>query len=148
MSDPYQQQDPYANNPYGQQPPPSAPPQGYGYPQQDPYAQQQPGYGYPQQDPYGQQPGYGGYGPTGQSNGLATAAMVVGIVSIVGVCFFGWLTGIVSIGLGIGGLNKSKITGTGRGQAIAGIVCGGVGLLIGAILVIILIANNNFDSTY
>ncbi|MFC1417069.1 DUF4190 domain-containing protein [Streptacidiphilus cavernicola] len=142
MSDPYQQQDPYAKNPYG--PPPQAPQPGYGYPQQDPYQQQQPqGYGYPQQDGYG----YGG-GPTGQNNGLAIASLVVGIVSVVGVCFFGWLTGIVAVGLGVAGLNKSKTTGTGRGQAIAGIVCGGIGLLIGLILFVVLISSNSFSSTY
>ena len=49
MSDP----NPYANNPYGQQPP-QQPPGGYGYPQQ------QPGYGYPQQP--GGAPGAPGYG--------------------------------------------------------------------------------------
>ena len=151
MSDPYQPQDPYANNPYGPQPPPPpTPPLGYGYPQQDPYAQQpQQGYGYPQQPGYDQQLGYGGYGgPTGQNNGLATASMVVGIVSLVGVCFFGWITGIVAVGLGIAGVNKSKITGTGRGQSIAGIVTGGLGLLIGIVLVLVLVSSNSFDSTY
>lgn len=50
MSDP----NPYANNPYGQQPP-QQPPGGYGYPQQ------QPGYGYPQQ-PGGMPGGPGGPG--------------------------------------------------------------------------------------
>jgi hypothetical protein len=156
VSDPYQPQDPYANNPYGPQPtPPPTPPPVYGYPQQDPYAQQpqQPpqGYGYPPQPGYPQQPGYGGYGyggPTGQNNGIAVASLVVGIISIVGSCFFGGLIGIVAVGLGIAGLNKSKATGTGRGQSIAGIATGAVGLLISIVFIIILIAGNSLDSTY
>ncbi len=153
MSDPYQPQDPYANNPYGPQPtPPPTPPPGYGYPQQDPYAQQQPqGYGYPPQPGYPQQPGYGGYGyggPTGQNNGIAVASLVVGIISIVGSCFFGGLIGIVAVGLGIAGLNKSRTTGTGRGQSIAGIATGAVGLLISIVFIIILVAGNSLDSTY
>jgi hypothetical protein len=146
VSDPYQPQDQYANNPYGPQPtPPPTPPPGYGYPQPDPYAQPQPqGYGYPQQ------PGYGGYnygGPTGQNNGIAVAAMVVGIVSVVFSCFFGGFIGIVAIGLGIAGLNKSRITGTGRGQSIAGIATGAAGLLI-ALVSIVILTGSGFSSSY
>jgi hypothetical protein len=138
VSDPYQQQDPY-----GQQPPP-----GYGYPPQAPYAQQQQGYGYPPQQPgFGGYP-YGGPGPTGQNNGLALASMIVGIVSLIGVCFFGWLTGVVAVGLGIGGLKRSRSTGTGRGQAIGGIVTGALGVLIGVVLIIALVASDSVDSSF
>ncbi|MHA6760501.1 DUF4190 domain-containing protein [Streptacidiphilus sp. PAMC 29251] len=165
MSNPYQPQDPYSQNPYGEQAPPPPPQPGYGYPQQpppppgapygqDPYAQQpppqQPGYGYPQQPGYSgyQQPGYGGgYGQTGENNGIAVASMVVGIVSIVGICFFGGFLGLVALGLGIGGLNRSKTTGTGRGQAIAGIVTGSVGVLVAVILLAAILSSPSF-STY
>jgi hypothetical protein len=168
VSNPYQPQDPYQKDPYGEQPPQTPPPGAYGYPQQpppppppgsypqDPYAQQPPppgGYGYPPpppQQPGGyQQPGYGGYnGLTGESNGIATAAMVVGIVSLVTLCFFGWFLGIASIGLGVGGLGRSKTTGTGRGQAIAGIVTGGVAILLGIIFMVLIAANGDFNTTY
>lgn len=159
MSNPYQPQDPYSKNPYGEQPA-QTPPPGYGYPQQppapqdpyqqDPYGQQPPPYGYPQPGyPVQQQPGYGGYGGfTGENNGLAVGALVVGIVSLVGVCFLGWIIGVVAIGLGIGGLNRSKITGTGRGQSIAGIATGGAAVLFGIIVLVVLIANGSFNSTY
>ena len=101
---------------------------------------QQPGYtGY-------QQPGYG-YGPTGENNGIALASMIVGIVSIVGICFFGGFLGLVALGLGIGGLNRSKTTGTGRGQAIAGIVTGSVGVLVAVILLAAILSSPSF-STY
>ena len=160
-SNPYQPQDPYGQSPYGdQQQPPQAPQPGYGYPQQtpppaapygqDPYAQQQqPPYGYPQQQGYGgyQQPGYGGYGPTGENNGIAIASMVVGIVSMVGICFFGGFLGIVAIGLGIPALNKSKTTGTGRNQAIAGIVLGALSLLLAIVFVIIAFSSSNFSGS-
>jgi hypothetical protein len=147
VSDPHQPQDPYATNPFEKQPsPPPAAPSGYGYPPQDPYAQQP----QEQQPGYPPQPGYGGYnygGPVQQSNGIAIASMVVGIVSVVGSCFFGGFIGIVAIGLGIGGLKRSKNIGTGRGQAIAGIATGAAGLLISVVLLIVLLATNSIHVT-
>lgn len=134
-------QDPYAQAPYGQDP----------YAQQQPYGQQPPPPGYGYQDPsYGgfQQPGYGGYGPTGQNNGVATAGMVVGIVSIVGFCFLGGFLGLVALGLGIGGLNRSKTTGTGRSQAIAGIVLGSIGVVIQILYLAIIWGSSFSNSTY
>jgi len=58
-------------------------------------------------------------------NGLATASLTVGVVSLLAGCLPG--LGLVAIGLGIGGLNRAENRGPdrlGRGMAIAGIVCG------------------------
>lgn len=67
-------------------------------------------------------------------NTLATAALTVGIISLLAVCLPG--LGLVAIGLGIGGLKRAEKLGPdrpGRGMAIAGIVCGA--LAVGWIVV-------------
>ncbi|WP_457028839.1 DUF4190 domain-containing protein [Kitasatospora sp. P5_F3] len=114
MSNPYQQQPP---DPYGYGPPqqPYAAPQ---YPQPMP---QQPGYGYPQPPVPA---------PAPVPNNLAVAAMVLGFLSIL-ICFYGALLGPVGLGLGIAGLNRARQTGTGRSQAIGGMVLSVLGILIG-----------------
>jgi len=60
-------------------------------------------------------------------NGLAVAAMVVGIVAFTSgwVPFWGLLTGIAAVVLGVLGLKKA----TGKGLAITGIVTGGLAAL-------------------
>ncbi len=72
----------------------------------------------------------GGPAPT-QSNGLAIASLVLGILSIIfGIIpvigFISWILAPVGLVLGLVALNKP----TGRGMAIAGAVCSGIGLLI------------------
>ncbi|MFJ6214450.1 hypothetical protein ACIQGZ_14110 [Streptomyces sp. NPDC092296] len=148
MSNPYQTPppDPYggqAGQPYGappasgQQPGYGQQPPGYGgqppYAPQPPYGQQPPpGYGVP----YGRQPGYGGpvpYGPgvtTGEPNSLATASVALGFISVV-VCFYGAVLAPVGLGLGIAGVNRARVTGTGRSTAIGGIVLSTLAILIG-----------------
>ncbi|MFQ5428834.1 MAG: DUF4190 domain-containing protein [Phycisphaerae bacterium] len=66
------------------------------------------------------------------SNGMATAALTVGVLSLLA-----WMCspilGCVAIGLGIAGLRRAEKTGglrTGRKMAIAGIVCGALSLAI------------------
>lgn len=94
---------------------------------------------------YPPQPGYGapgGYPPPGggfapppakQSNGIAIAALVCGIITIVS-CIFP--LGVVAVILGFVGLSKAKnLNGSGRGLAIGGIITGIVGLISGLILV-------------
>ncbi|MFJ9519096.1 hypothetical protein ACIRPK_12615 [Kitasatospora sp. NPDC101801] len=116
MSNPYQQQQP--PDPYGS------------------YGQQQPAYHAPQyQQPGHQQPGYPppGYGyppPAAEPNSLATAALAVGFASIV-ICFYGALVGPIGLGLGIVGLNRARVSGVGRTQAIGGLVLSVLGILIG-----------------
>ncbi|MBB5854392.1 DUF4190 domain-containing protein [Amycolatopsis umgeniensis] len=114
------------------------------YPQ-DPYGQQQP---YGQQPPYGQpyqQPGYGqpgyGYGPAmpPQDQGLAIAALVVSIASLV-VC-----TGLLSvIGVIMGHIAHSKAKrgeAGGQGMALAAIIIGyiGVAIIVGLVLVFVIV---------
>ena len=75
---------------------------------------------------------------TQQNNGVAIAGMVVGIASIL-FPFYG-ITGIVGIILSILGLKKKKTTGKGKGMAIAGICCSVVGIVMGIISIIAVIA--------
>lgn len=79
-----------------------------------------------------------------QTNGMAIAALVCGIVGVVG-CFLGYFAfvslalSIVGIILGVKGMNVAKTTGKGHGLAVAGLVCGIVGAafsLVGAICTI------------
>ncbi|GAA1591602.1 hypothetical protein GCM10009789_52030 [Kribbella sancticallisti] len=120
---PPQQQNPYQQNPCSQQQAP------YGQ-QQNPYQPPpQPQYQAPPQPPVYPPPqaqfGYG-YGYPGDSynktNGLATAALVTGLA---GILFA--ITAPVAVGLGIAALVQIKRRKEGgAGQAIAGLVVGGV----------------------
>lgn len=65
-----------------------------------------------------------------QSNGLAVASLVLGILSIlfVWIPFIGlvsWILAPIGLVLGLVALNKPS----GKGMAIAGAICSGVGLL-------------------
>ena len=141
--------------PDAQVPPGQQQPGGWPYPDaQVPTGQQQPGqwlhpdaqvpqiYGYPA-GPYPAAPYLGNpyavYPAPAQSNGLATAALVTGILGFM--CAV--ILPFVAIGLGIGGLNQSKRTGVGRGMSIAGI-CLGIGwlLLVGVWLALVLTLGN------
>ena len=72
--------------------------------------------------------------PAPESNGMAIAAMVVGILSLVTfwLCGLGAVLGLVAVVLGAVALSKANKTParTGRGQAIAGIATGAVALVI------------------
>ena len=89
----------------------------------------------PQMQPMGQPgPGYHPAMPA-QGNGIAVAAMVLGIVSLA--LFFipivGLICGLIGFILGFSGLSKAnRLGGKGKGMAIAGIVTGIIGTLIGA----------------
>ncbi|MFE0644737.1 DUF4190 domain-containing protein [Streptomyces sp. NPDC058877] len=116
---------------------------GYGYPPAAP-APAAPGYGYPG---YGQ-PGYGqpGYGQPGwqqpPSNGMGTAAMVIGIVAVAGFCLYGLggILGILAVIFGIIGLKKAgRGEATNRGMAIAGIVLGAIGIVVSAVFLSLVI---------
>jgi len=146
---------PTSGQPYGQpqygQPSYQDAQQPYGQPQyqdaqqpyQDPYGQPMPG------QPYGAAPGYpgGAYATPGQgqNNTFGLISMIVGIISIPLVCC--WILGvpasIAAIILGIVGRQKaSNGEASNGGQALAGLICGGVGLLISvASLVLGIVAN-------
>lgn len=97
--------------------PPPPPPGQYGYPPQ-PYGQ----YGRPQAP---------------QPNGLATAGMVVGIISVVlfWVPFLGIVLGILAISFGGVGVARANRGATNKGQAVAGLVLGIVCLALYAIAI-------------
>lgn len=69
--------------------------------------------------------------PTG--NGVATAALVLGIMSLL----FSVLTGIPAIICGIMGMSRAKLTGTGNGSAIAGLILGIVSFLLCPLIAIL-----------
>lgn len=98
---------------------------------------QQPGPGTPP-PPYPTRPA------VAASNGMATAAMVLGIIAVVLFWAFGLSTliGIVAIVLGAVALKRANtLPGrTGRGQAIAGIVTGTIGALAGVLLLVGIVA--------
>lgn len=129
MSYPPQQQPPF-----GQQPPPP-----YGQPPQDqpPYGQQpqnappygQQGQGVP---PYGQQPGYGQpYGQPGYGYG-APAEPRWNTLAIVGfiLSFLISLVGLILCIVALNQINKAGGTQKGKGLAIAGIIIGGLSIVI------------------
>jgi len=108
--------------------PPPPPPGGYG------------GYG-PQGAPPGYVPaGYGyGYPAAPKTDGMAIAAMVLGIVSFV-LCWAGILTGVLAIVFGLVSLSRIKKAGgslTGRGMAIAGFVCGILAMAMWVLFIVI-----------
>lgn len=104
---------------------------------QQPTGQSQAGGQYGQQ-PYGSPPsGYGQQSGTGpKRNGLGIAALVVGILSLLGLLLvFGGLLGVVAIVLGVLGRSRvKKGEADNGGMAIAGIVLGAVALVLSAIL--------------
>jgi len=70
----------------------------------------------------------------GTSNGFCVASLVLGIIGLPASCVI--LPSVLAIVFGVIGLNqvaKGGEAGGGKGMAIAGIVCGSVGGLIGAI---------------
>lgn len=102
----------------------------------------------PQPPAWGQQPAAApqgqAYAPAagGPSNGLAIASLVVAIVSFfLAFIAIGAIGGIVAVVLGIMAMRRaSDASGTqgGRGLAIAGIVVGGLSILIGLAVFIVI----------
>lgn len=128
-------QDPFAS-PGGE---PAGPP-----PQSEPPAwqgQQQPGYGAPA---YGSPPPYGSpqFGmapvPAGNRNGLGTASLVLGILSLVTwFLFIGGLFGIVAVVLGALGRGRAKRgEANNGGMALAGLITGAVGILLTVLVIV------------
>ncbi|KUO15141.1 hypothetical protein AQJ91_43210 [Streptomyces dysideae] len=101
------------------------------------------GYGYPTPS------GYGGHGPQTHgsagyygwpglqpmpSNGMGTASLVVGIISAVIFCLWpiAIILGVLALIFGTIGRGKARRgEATNAGQALAGIICGAVGLVLG-----------------
>ncbi|MFD0270958.1 DUF4190 domain-containing protein [Streptomyces sp. NPDC127106] len=152
-----------AQPPAPAQPAPAAVPPAYAYP-----AQPAPGgYAYPAPPPapsaygYPGYPGHVSYVPYGGQprNGFGTTALVLGILSVVG-CITSFLA--VAIGIGavvFGALGRGKARrgeATNGGMALAGIILGAIGILLGAAILAIGIAGilerdgggGGYDSPY
>lgn len=74
--------------------------------------------------------------PENQTSVFAIISLVAGILSIL-CCCSQWICvilAVTAIVLGILSMNKEE---SGRGMAIAGIICGGVGLVLGIIVIIV-----------
>jgi len=140
---------------------PQSYPQGYPqpYPQNSPPPYGQPGpypyAGYPPVQPWGAYPPPPGnpYGYPAPGNGYAIAGLVLGILSIV-FCFlsFGDIV-FVALGFIFGGigLNAARRSGAGRGKALAGVICAGVGTLAAIGMTIVyfnLSSDNNCSSSH
>ncbi|MFC7931437.1 DUF4190 domain-containing protein [Streptomyces cinereoruber] len=93
------------------------------------------GYGYPGYPGSG----YGGGQPGWQqppSNGMGTAALVLGIVAVAGFCLYGLgvILGVLALIFGIIGVKKAgRGEATNRGMAVAGIVLGAIGTVVSAV---------------
>lgn len=145
-------------------PPPPIGPNGPGYATPPPAAHY--GYPAPPAQPYGGYPGYGAYGMgpaawgPAPNNGLGTAAMVIGIISVVGFCLYGVniILGILALVFGIIGLGRAKRgEATNRGMALAGVILGSVGIAVGSVILGLIIwaatssdsdSDNDYDDNY
>ena len=122
-------------------PPPPIAPNGPG--QQVPPAAGQ--YGYPAAPgpQYGSYPGYTGYGQTpwgsAPSNGMGTAAMVLGILAVCLFCIYGipsLILGALALIFGILGRKRvQRGEATNSGQALAGIIMGSIGMALGVAII-------------
>ncbi|MEV7416716.1 DUF4190 domain-containing protein [Streptomyces sp. NPDC089919] len=164
----------YGSGPAQQPPGPAyAPPVGqsgpdpaYGYPgfpPQGPPGYQQAPPGYPQGPPPGYQgypgyPGYahGGWGAPQPRNAFGVTALVLGILSVLIFCssVFAVVMGITAIVFGFLGRGRAKRgEATNGGQALAGIILGAVGVVLGIAMFALIIAGVVFggadvDSQY
>ncbi|MEH1101356.1 DUF4190 domain-containing protein [Micromonospora sp. CPCC 205561] len=135
-------QPPVSGQPYGQ-PPSSGQPYGQPPVSGQPYGQP------PYQDPYGQQAypppmypnaGFTGKGPGQQQNTLGLVSMILGIASIPLVCCY------LGIPLGIGALvtgwlgrqKAAQGLADNNGQALAGMICGAIGAVLGLLQIVLL----------
>lgn len=124
---------------------------------QPPYGQQPPG-----QPPYGAGPGQPGGPASGQppgatphggspeqpSNGMGLTALILGIIAIPLVCcaYLGIPLGIVAVVLGWLGKGKAERgEATNRGQALAGLICGAIAVILGILLLLLLVIFNVVD---
>ncbi|MFJ7200128.1 MULTISPECIES: DUF4190 domain-containing protein [unclassified Streptomyces] len=125
----------------GEVPPPPVGPNGPG--QQVPPAGQ---YGYPAAPPpqYGGYPGYPGYnqapwGGPPPANGMGTAAMVLGILAVCMFCVYGipsLILGVLALIFGILGRKRvQRGEANNNGQALAGIITGSIGIVLGVAII-------------
>jgi DNA-directed RNA polymerase subunit RPC12/RpoP len=69
---------------------------------------------------------------SGTSNGFCVASLVLGIIGIPAACIVvPSLLAIIFGAIGLAQISRNTGEGGGKGMAIAGIICGGIGLLLG-----------------
>lgn len=93
-------------------------------------------------DPYSRGPQGLGYGmrPPGGNNGLAGAAMVLGVIGLsTSVVFIGGLFGGVGLILGVVALTTAKRTGTGRAKALTGVVTSAIAIVVSVLVAVFLV---------
>lgn len=75
-------------------------------------------------------------------NGLAVAAMVLGIIALVmfWAWFLGGILGILAIIFGILGRSKARQVGVGGGAAMAGLICGIIAVVLAVVFVVFIFA--------
>ena len=128
------------NKPVAPQQPqqPQAPQQPqYAQPQYPQYAQPQ----YPQQPQYAQQqypqyPQQSQYAPVKQTNGLGIAGFVVSLVALV-LCWIPWVNGVLALTGVI--LSAIALRKKPKGLAIAGLIIGGLLIVVSIILIIYIV---------
>ncbi|WP_198533193.1 DUF4190 domain-containing protein, partial [Streptomyces sp. AcH 505] len=102
-----------------------------------------PAYGYPGY------PAYGQLGPQqGNRDGMGTAALVLGIISVVGFCLVGVdiLIGGLALTLGILGRARArKGVASNGGVALAGMILGAVGVVFATVFLVFVIWASNQD---
>jgi hypothetical protein len=150
--------DPYAQPPAQPQYPPQQQPQ-----YADPYSQPQPTSGNPYPtsgNPYPTSPpaytaypvaGYGAPAPQqGNQNVFGILALIFGIVSIpTACCYIGLLFGGAGVALGIVGMKKANEgLANNRGMALAGVICGAVGVVLEIGLIVLRFAINLNSTLY
>jgi len=75
-----------------------------------------------------------------QTNGKSIAAMILGILSVI-IPYVGLIIGVVAIVFARISFKEIRLRGEqGRGMAIAGLVCGIVGVVVYAVVIIIVVA--------
>ncbi|HEY0001265.1 MAG TPA: DUF4190 domain-containing protein [Actinoplanes sp.] len=99
-----------------------------------------PYYGPPQGEPYGP--------PPGGQNTQGLVGMILGIISIPAACcpYLGIPVGIVGLVFGWLGLKKAS-TGlaSNRSQAMAGVICSAVGIVLGIAMLILTVVSKSID---
>ncbi|MEU6024392.1 DUF4190 domain-containing protein [Micromonospora sp. NPDC048871] len=147
---------PAPHDPYSS--PPANQPPAYGQPNYGQPAYGQPTYGQPPMsgqpygDPYAAQQSYGGgpmypqagfAAPGGQQNTLGLVSMILGIAAIpLFCCYLGIPLGAAALITGWLGKQKAdQGLASNSGQALAGMICGGVGVLLGLLQIVLLVIN-------
>ncbi|MBA2809316.1 DUF4190 domain-containing protein [Streptomyces sp. KM273126] len=112
------------------------------YPGQPAY-QGHPGHGH-QFAPHHGAPGYGWSGmPLAPSNGMGIASLTLGIIAAVGFCMWplSIVLGVLGVIFGVIGRAKAgRGEATNPGQALAGIICGAAGIVLGALVFVLIVA--------